>query len=242
MSGATRAPRLIVALALLVLAGAAVVGACGGSPGRPGYAGYWKAADEARLGGPLLVHIERNEGSFSVDGLRFLGAAADKATIEGGALVVKSGPSSRFSVRFTREDDGRRLVMNVLDEQRPGQPVVSLDLVPAGGTPAELAAQLEEQDARADVARVKQGLQTIFAGIQVWAAETGGDAPYPDAGEVRPNGGLRQYVPDWPLNPYTGSKMKPGLGLGDYTYLAQSGGRTMRLTGHLPNGEELTLP
>ena len=94
-------------MAILVLAAAALVGACGGSPGRPGYAGYWKAADEPWLGGPLLIHVDRNEGSFSVDGLRFLGAAADKATIEGGAgrqvrAVVASSRAPH------REDDGRR--------------------------------------------------------------------------------------------------------------------------------------
>ena len=61
---------------------------------------------------------------------------------------------------------------------------------------------------------------------------------YPTASEVRRDGGLP--APLWPLNPWTGRAMRPGSGVGDFSYRAAADRLSYKLVGHAA-GSSITL-
>lgn len=231
--------RAFLAAALLALAalGAGGLSACGDAA-RSGYAGYWQAADEASLGGSLLLHIEKaGDGAFAIAGLRFLGPAADKAHMEKGVLVAwgEGTGAEGFRAEFALREDDSSLKMALF---RPGatEPILEIDFLAAEGSEEDLAERLAEQEERANVLRVEQGFDALRAGLRRWAREHGGS--YPTKGKVQPFGPLKEYVQPWPENPYSGAPMLPGRGPGRYTYERLNGGGAMRLAAHVAQGAD----
>jgi hypothetical protein len=221
---------------LLLAAFALLTVACGGQE-REGYAGYWQVADEATLGGPLLLRIdEAGDGRYAIAGLRFLEGAGDQARVRGEALVVDGADAGErgFRVEFTLSDDQQRLRMALYG---PGKtaPALEVGLVPAEGAQDDLAEQLAAQEERANVLRVQQGFRAIERGIRRWAKEEGG---YPHEDEVAPDGALARTVDPWPQDPYAGGPMTPGDGPGQFTYEQLDGGKAFRLAAHVAEGAD----
>lgn len=237
-----RAAGFALALAVTALA-AALVAACGSADtARGDFAGYWTAVDESQLGGQLIVRIDKNGDAYSIRGFRFIGRAADQATIENGELVAtgKTPTSGSFTVKFSLTDDGTRMKMALIDDRQPDDPLVVIGFVPAKGSEQDLAAQLAAQEVRADATVVEEGIRSLQAGIKTWATDH--NDVYPPAGAVRRDGSLGQYVDPWPVNPYAGRPMRSGDRPGDYAYERLSGGTAFRLTGHLAGGNLIVVP
>ena len=81
-------------------------------------------------------------------------------------------------------------------------------------------------------ARMKQGVRLLQVYVDDYAAEHG--FVYPAAAAVKKGGGLT--APVWPVNPWTGRPMSPGLARGAYTYSVAPDGQSYALSGRLSSG------
>ncbi len=242
------APVLAVVAAAALFAAVALLGACGStSSSGTGYAGYWQSAPGSQLGGMLLIRIDRRGPGYAIVGLNFLGAAADRAAKVGSALVVQgTGAKNRgYQARFVLTG-ADRLTVSLVRTGQAGAPVLSLKMVRAAGSSAQLAAALAAELRQARILKVEQGVRTLQAGLRAWAAGHGGT--YPPVALVRPGGAFaRAYVgrklkQSWPNDPYTGGTMQPGPGPGDFTYTVTADGRHYTLAAHFPQGADYVVP
>jgi len=81
---------------------------------------------------------------------------------------------------------------------------------------------------------VGAGVRNIQMGIETYAVDHGGT--YPDETLVN-SVDLSPYIPDWPVNPYTGLPMARGQSLGNFVYDVDSSGRMYRLVGYGRDGK-----
>lgn len=91
-------------------------------------------------------------------------------------------------------------------------------------------------------ADVKAGVAVIARGCSSFAGASGSG---PSVSDVRPDGGVAQYVRNWPTNPFTGRPMTPGNQPGDYgfsTAIRMPGGEYRGyVRGILSNGETYSV-
>ncbi len=109
----------------------------------------------------------------------------------------------------------------------------------------DVAPMVEDQIDLAYERAVRDGVTSIQAGIEAWAADHGGR--YPAAAKVDQYGlaspsGL-SYVDPWPQNPFAGGAMTQGRGEGQFVYVPGPKGDSYALTGYGAGGVLLiTLP
>ena len=80
----------------------------------------------------------------------------------------------------------------------------------------------------------RRGAHTLGGYVVEWAQQHGGALPL--VAELAPGGAVGAAHPDWPVNPGSGTAMRPGTAPGDYTY-APGPGAAYRLTVHLHSGD-----
>jgi hypothetical protein len=113
------------------------------------------------------------------------------------------------------------------------------------GVVGDVVPLVQDEVRQADERAVRDGVTSIKAGVEAWAAEH--DGGYPAAGRVR-QAGLTSaagspLVDPWPRNPYAGGAMTQGGGEGQFIYVRGPEGRSYTITGHGPGGVPLiTLP
>jgi type II secretion system protein G len=95
---------------------------------------------------------------------------------------------------------------------------------------------------KAKDASVKEGVHSIQVGVQSYAVDH--TDTYPSA--VANSGALvdssgKNYVDNWPKNPFTNALMVDGTAQGNYTYTTPAT-NTFRLVGHTSNGVDFTVP
>jgi hypothetical protein len=234
--------RRIVALALMTTLGSLALAACG-SKQPHSYTGYWQSTGGSTNG--LVINISKNGDTYSVDGL---GKPPMQTTMENGRLTVR--PSFQViklgepfaTMTLTLSADGKTLTASMT---APWQPLMGngpIVMTRPAVSDATLAAQALKQDDKADKAKdaaVREGLHSLQIGIMTWAVDH--NDRYPSAGVVvRSNKNFAGYLFRWPVSPYSGSPMKPGAQPGDYTYT--SDGTKYKLSGHLGDGSDFTVP
>jgi len=89
-------------------------------------------------------------------------------------------------------------------------------------------------------AAVREGVFVLSGGIREWSAAH--DDRFPPVEEVGRSGGVGKLIDKWPANPYTREPVKPGPDPGDYTYTVSADGLNYRLSGHLGDGTDFTIP
>jgi len=126
-------------------------------------------------------------------------------------------------------------------------PVVAVlaGLVFFAGVAEDVVPLIQDQVRQAEERAARDGLMSIQAGVEAWAAEH--DGRYPAAARVGQfgltSGGGYPLVDPWPQNPYAGGAMTQGRGEGEYLYVRGPGGRSYQLTGYGAGGVPLiTLP
>jgi hypothetical protein len=254
LAGARLSILLAVVAALLA---AALLGACGSEPtgGGTGFAGYWQSAPSSKLGGTLLIRIEQSDGQSggaTITGLSFLGSAGDRGTREGTVLVVHGqGARNRdYEARFTLGPGTDKLTITLLrtgkSQAQSAAPVLTLPMVRASGSDAQLAAALAAQQQHVLILKVEQSTNTLRAGIERWAQHHHG--VYPPPGLAKPGAAFAQSLTAgaqhaaWPVNPYTGHAMLPGSGAGQYTYSPTPDRKSYTLAAHFSEGADYVVP
>jgi hypothetical protein len=113
---------------------------------------------------------------------------------------------------------------------------------PRGGPSAWRPANALTEKQSARLAVVEDGIHSIQAGVETYAADHAGR--YPSAADVSQTGAVgRRYVGSWPTNPYTGRPMGQGSHPGDFVYTVAPDGTDYRLVAHLWTGEgDYTVP
>ncbi len=103
-------------------------------------------------------------------------------------------------------------------------------------SPSSQTATATPQDAQADL-QAKEGVHAIEVGLQAWAvAQASPHYPRTATAAV-----LAKYMVDpWPINPFTGSGMRPGTGHGDYQYRVAANRKRCTITVRLSDGSEYT--
>jgi len=231
--------RRILALALVATLASLAVAACGSKPSRS-YAGYWQSTGGSANG--LVINISKSGDTYSVDGL---GTPPMHTTMQNGKLTVR--PSLQLikwgepfaTMTLTLSTDGKTLTASMTAPYRPLMGSGPIVMTRPAVSDATLAAQVLKQDDKAKDAAVREGVHWLQVGIQTWATDHNDRYPSPDV-VVKSDKGFATYIDNWPRNPYTGAPMKPGDQPGDYTYT--SDGTTYKLSGHLGDGSDFTVP
>ena len=102
----------------------------------------------------------------------------------------------------------------------------------------DVAPMVEDQIELADERAVRDGVTSIQAGVEAWAADHGGRYPAADKVDqysLASQSGLG-YVDPWPQNPYAGGAMTQGRGEGQYLYVRGPKGGSYTLTGYGAGG------
>jgi hypothetical protein len=237
------------AAVLVVATAAALLVACGtSSPAATGFAGYWQSAPSSQLGGTLLIRIDKRGTDFSIVGLTFLGAAADRATPAAGKLVVRgTGSQSRgYEAQFVLGHAADKLTLTLVRSGQAATPMLSVAMIRAVGSNAQLAAALAAEQQHVRILKVEANVHVLQKGLKAWATAHGGTYPAPAL--VAPGSRFARVCVQlaqkrmWPTNPYTGGTMQPGSGPGEYTYTVASGGKSYTLAAHFPQGADYIVP
>jgi hypothetical protein len=248
--GSTRtrhAPVALMATMLAILLGALMAAGCGDKattaaspePTSADLTGYWMFAGETGVAPETMIRVTAADDGFRVEPSSWQGIRWSKASKDGDALVAEAtGPGGETYIARL-EPVGEMAKLSVSPAQGDGQPLFTADLARPSGDYDDLAAQFEEILASAHEAAVKEGIHGLQVAVQSWMVDHGDKAPPVD--EVRPGGGLEDYIDQWPVNAYTGAPMGPGDAPGDYTYERLDAGRGFRLSGHLEGGD-FTVP
>lgn len=105
----------------------------------------------------------------------------------------------------------------------------------ATAPPVSSATPSPTPDVAAQRLQMIGAVEQLQAGIESWAADSGGI--YPTPADVRQGYGVAAYVVPWPTNPYAPEQaLTPGIAIGEYEYQQLDGGAAYSLTGHLDNG------
>ena len=99
---------------------------------------------------------------------------------------------------------------------------------------------------KAKDASVKEGIHSIQVGIQSYAVDNNDTYP----GAIATNAALvdssgKNYVDNWPKNPFTNVLMASRTSKGDYTYTNNAASSTFTLVGHVANtstANDFTVP
>jgi hypothetical protein len=198
------------------------------------FAGYWMSNGRNRV--QRVWRIEKEDGRYTIGGLRLGGRDAPPGALEGPVLVTRDDSTgSSWMARLRLQQDGERLTVGV---SRSGNVVKRLTLrrLPAPSTPdIDWSAVPSGLAART----IEEGIRALQLGIEAYRLDKGS---YPPAAEVRPDGSLRAYVDGWPVDPLTNKLMTPGLRPGDYTYTQGQTGGSYTLAGPLPGGSQFVVP
>jgi hypothetical protein len=198
------------------------------------FTGYWLT--DAGRKTQRVWRIEKEDGQYTIGGLRLGGREAGPAKLQGAVLVSSDSSSgSRWVARLQLEQDGQRLVVRV---SRNGTPVRQLTL---RRLPAPSAPDIDWTATPSGLAgrTIEEGIRALELGIEAYRLDKG---TYPPAAEVRPDGALRAYVDGWPVDPMTDKLMTPGMRPGDYTYTLRDAGGGYTLAGLLPDGSQFVVP
>lgn len=237
--GTSTTCRRIVALALVTTLGSLALAACGSQQTHT-YTGYWQSTGGSTNG--LVINISKNGGTYSVDGL---GTPPMRATMQNGKLTVR--PSLQLikwgepfaTMTLTLSADGKTLTASMTFPWQPLMGSGPIVMTRPTVSDATLAAQVLKQDDKGKDAAVKEGLHSLQIGIQTWATDHNDRYPSADVA-IRSNKGFAGYLDSWSVSPYSGAPMKSGDQPGDYTYT--SDGTTYKLSGHLGDGSDYTVP
>jgi hypothetical protein len=219
----------VLATTLLSLA----LAACGSKPSRS-YTGYWQSSGGSANG--LVINISKQGDAYTVSGI---GELPMSATMENGKLTAQVPFMEMQSAMATMSlsADGKTLTLALVAlGQGFSRPIAMTRPTVSDAT---LAAQLQKQRDKANDAAVKEGVHSLQIGVQTWAVDHSDKYPSADM-VVRSNKGFAGYLDKWPASPYSGAPMKPGDQPGDYTYT--SDGTTYKLSGHLGDGSDFTVP
>ena len=231
--------RRILVLAIVATLASLAVAACGSKQTRS-YTGYWQSIGGSTDG--LVINISKNGDTYSVDGL---GIPPMHTTMQNGRLTVR--PSLQLikwgepfaTMTLTLSADGKTLTASMTAPWQPLMGSGPIVMTRPAVSDATLAAQVLKQDDKGKDAAVKEGVHSLQVGIQSWAIDHSDRYPAADV-VIRSNKGFAGYIDIWPVSPYSGAPMEPGDQPGDYTYT--SDGTTYKLSGHLGDGSDCTVP
>ena len=113
-------------------------------------------------------------------------------------------------------------------------PTSSPTPIPSIGSPSGAASAVSDPEADQ---HVKEGVHAILVGLQSWATSQS-EVHYPAQATAAV---LDKYMIDpWPINPFTGTQMKPGDGRGDYEYEVATNRKSCTVTVRLSDGSTYT--
>jgi len=246
-AGRSVRPSLVPAAAVLLLLAVALIAGCGGdgSTGASPEAtsadltGYWVFAGEQSIAPDYVLRVTATSDGYLVEPSTWQGIRWPAASKDGDALTAQAiGPSGEtYDVRLEPTDAGAKLTVSPTEGD--GQALFEADLARPSGDYEDVAAKFETTLAQARETAVKEGIHTLQIAVQSWIVDHSDTAPPPI--EVRPDGGIKTYLDQWPQNPYTGGDMEPGDAPGQYTYKRTDGRQGFLLTGHLEDGD-FTVP
>ena len=224
------------------------------------FAGDWAPADGS--GGGLVVSLQGDDFTVTMydEDLEVLGsypAARDGDVLTYRFTDAESGRGMTKAMLTLDEDrDVLTLRLTAADAHGSSREYIRVDALQAAAPPTPTVAPTASPSASptdppspgpsptsTDPAaldqQVVEGVSAINGAVVAWSAANGN--VFPAAADVSPDGAVRQYLTDWPANPYTGEPMSFGSEKGDYTYEQLTGGQGYRLTAHLSAGT-LTMP
>lgn len=114
--------------------------------------------------------------------------------------------------------------------QTASSPSPSPSITPPSG------AATATQDPGADL-QLKEGVHAILVGLQSWAVSRA-TPQYPAHATAAVLS--KSMVDPWPVNPFTGTGMRPGSGPGDYTYKVAANRESCSVTVRLSDGSTYT--
>jgi len=225
---------VVVAIAVLALVMAF-------RPGGGQFVGSWQVHDPVS-GATTTVRIVRTGGGFELR-VPTAQVAPVPYLFRNGKLVPAPGYESACVLALV----GGKLVMTPPEAPaiKPTPRAVPAATLSPAATPTSQPSSTATPDPNAQQdAQITQGVHTIQAAVQSWAADHGD--VFPTADLVVSTGPFSAYVAavgSWPTDPVSGQPMKPGSGAGDYTYEQLDGGQSFRLTGYGVDGTPLvTVP
>jgi len=210
-------------------------------PGGGQFVGSWRVHDPVS-GATMTVRVVRAGGGFEL--------RVPTAHVAPVPYLFKDGklwPAPGYESDCVLSLVGGRLVMTPPEAPavKPTPKSAPAATLAPSSTPTAQTSSTPTADPNAQQdEQISQGIHTLQAAVQSWAADHGD--VFPTADLVVSTGPFSAYVAavgSWPTDPVSGQPMKPGSGAGDYTYEQLDGGQSFRLTGYGVDGTPLvTVP